>query len=152
MEDKEYSELNVTSEVVSNHKPPQTIETLYKEVQPLREKNRAILSSKNFTKNINDRLRAQERYTRRDSVVVVNPPFNSRTSKDDTYDTLQCFENFLGMKLPRDSIKACHILPNTETEYQLPTVICKFIYFDKLEIFKKKKATKSDISTVKTYI
>ena len=38
MEDKEYPESNVTSEVVSNHKPPQTTETLYKKTQALREK------------------------------------------------------------------------------------------------------------------
>ena len=45
------------------------------------------------------------------------------------------------MKLTVDSIKACHIIPNTETKYQMSTVICKFIYFnDKLEVFQKKRA------------
>ena len=54
------------------------------------------------------------------------------------------------MKLPKDIIKAYHILPNTETGYQIPTVICEFIYFDeKLEIFKKKKRV---LRKVKNYI
>ena len=58
-----------------------------------------------------------------------------------TYDTLKFFDDFLGVKLSVDSIKACYIIPNTETEYQMSTVICKFIYFnDKLGVFRKKRA------------
>ena len=68
----------------------------------------------------------------------MNPPFNAGTSKNVAYDTLKFFDDFLGVKLTVDSIKACHIIPNTEPEYQMSTVICKFIYFnDKLEVFKK---------------
>ena len=86
-------------------------------------------------------MRAQERYSRNDSVLIVNPSFNARTSKKVTYDTLKFFDDFLGVKLRVDSIKACHIIPNTETEYKMSTVICKFFYFnDKLEVFKKKRA------------
>ena len=77
MDDKEYPEPKVTAEVVSNHKPPQTIETQYKEVQALREKNKEqgieLQKLRTNQKNINDGLRAQELYTRTDSLLVVNP-------------------------------------------------------------------------------
>ena len=51
MEDKEYTESNVISEVVSNHQQPQTFETLYKEVEALREKMSKIFSSENFAQS-----------------------------------------------------------------------------------------------------
>ena len=71
-------------------------------------------------------------------------PFNARTSKNVIYDTLKFFDVFLGVKLTVDSIKACHIIPNTETEYQMSIVICKFICFnDKLEVFKKRALRKA---------
>ena len=101
-------------------------------------------------------MRAQERYSRKDSVLIVNPLFNARTSKNVTYDTLKFFDDFLGVKLTVDSIKACHIIPNTETEYQMSTVICKFIYFnDKLEVFMKKRAlrkTRNHINNKNIYL
>ena len=100
MVDKEYPETNVISEGVSNHKPPQTIETLYKEVEGLRATNKEqdieLQKLRANQKNINDRLQAQERYTRKDGLLVVNPPFKARTSKDVPYDT-QLFKNFLGI-------------------------------------------------------
>ena len=89
--------------------------------------------------NINTRLRAQERYTRKDSILVVNPPFDARKGNDMTFETLQFCEQYLDIKLPYDSIKACHILPGILNDNVLPTVICKFLYFDhKNDIWKKK--------------
>ena len=41
--------------------------------------------------NINNRLRAQERYTRKDSILVVNPPFDARKTNDLTFETLPYF-------------------------------------------------------------
>ena len=42
MADKAYPESNVISEIVSNHKPPDTIESLYKEVTKNFEQTRKI--------------------------------------------------------------------------------------------------------------
>ena len=92
-------------------------------------------------KNLNDRLRAQERYSRKDSILIVNPPFDNRSAQDVTLETLKFFDKFLGVYLERPSIKVCHIVPGQLKYNNIPTVICKFIYFaDQKEIFKKKRA------------
>ena len=43
-----------------------------------------IENLKKITKNLNDRLRAQERYIRKDSINIVNPPFDARKDNDVT--------------------------------------------------------------------
>ena len=100
----------VTSEVVSNNYAQQKIEALCKEVKDLKQKNidqdQELKILRANQKNINKRLRAQERYSRKDSVLIVNPPFNAHTSKNVTYDTLKFFDDFLGVKLTVDSIRA----------------------------------------------
>ena len=82
------------------------------------------------TKNLNDQLRAQERYTRKDSIIIVNPPFDARKFNDVTAEALKFFQNFLKMHIPFENINACHVLHNTGNAMQLPSVICKFLYFD----------------------
>ena len=88
MEDKEYPESNVTSEVVSNHKPPQTIETQYKKTHARREKVKGqTLRCKTLAqtrKILTIDYEHKKTYTRKDSVLVVNSPFNARTSEDVT--------------------------------------------------------------------
>ena len=85
---------------------------------------------KKVTKNLNDRLRAQERYTSKDSIIIVNPTFDARKVNDVTAEALKFFQFFLKFHIPFENIKACHILPNTGNAMQLPSVICKFLYFD----------------------
>ena len=86
-----------------------------------------------------DRLRAQERYTRKDSIIIVNPPFDARKVNDVTAEALKFFQNFVKFHIPFENIKACHILPNTGNAMQLPSVICKFLYFDdKNNVYSKR--------------
>ena len=85
---------------------------------------------KSNQENLNKRLRAQERYTRKDSILVVNPPFDARVVNDVTPENLKIFEQFLKITIAYDSIKACHIIPGSARGNSMPTVICKFIYFD----------------------
>ena len=58
------------------------VNDLTKEVWSLRktvvEQQKQIVALKDKQGNINDRLRAQERYTRKDSVLIINPPFDAR--------------------------------------------------------------------------
>ena len=121
---------------------------LQKEVSKLRqtivEQDQKIEMLTKNQKNMNDRLRAQERYSRKDSVLTVNPPFDSRSVQDVTLETLKFFDKFLGVYLERPSIKACHIVPGQLKYNNMPTVICKFIYFaDQKEIFKKRRALRN---------
>ena len=46
----------------------------------------------------------------------------------------------MGVENAEDCIKSCHIIPNSGNEFQLPTVICKIIYFaDKQSVYEKRK-------------
>ena len=93
------------------------VNDLTKEVWSLRktvvEQQKQIDALKDIQGNINDCLRAQERYTRKDSVLIINPPFDARTAKDVTSETLVFFEKLLQIKLAYCDIKACHIVPGT---------------------------------------
>ena len=134
----------IASEVVVSTIQDTEVSVLKKEIELLKAKNNSqdeeIRELKAKQKNINDRLRAQERYTRKDSLLIVNPPFDARQVCNVTHETLKFFEKFLGVEITEDSIKACHIIPNSGNEFQLPTVICKFIYFaDKQSVYEKRK-------------
>ena len=137
----------IASEVVVSSIQDTEVSALKKEIELLKAKNNLqdeeIRELKAKQKNINDRPRAQERYTRKDSLLIVNPPFDARQVCNVTHETLKFFEKFLGVEITEDSIKACHIIPNSGNEFQLPTVICKFIYFaDKQSINEKRKLLK----------
>ena len=105
---------------------------------------------------INDRLRAQEGYTSKDCVIICNPPFDSRDSRNVLRNTLKFFENFLSIKLDENRIKACHILPGTAANGCPESVICKFVYFDEKDrVFgakRKLKKIKSPLNNHNIYI
>ena len=103
---------------------------------------------------INDRLRAQERYTSKDCVIICNPPFDSRDIRNVLRNTLKFFENFVNINL-ENRIKACHILPGTAANGCPESVICKFVYFDeKYRVFgakRKLKKIKSPLNNLNIY-
>ena len=92
-----------------------------------------------------DRLRAQERYTGKDCVIICNPLFDSMVNGI-------CLKIFLR----EDRIKACHILPGTGSKVCLDSVICKFVYFDeKGRVFvakRKLKKLKNQLNNLNIYI
>ena len=71
------------------------VNDLTKEIWSLRktvvEQQKQIDALKDNHQNLNDRLRTQERYTRKDSVLIINPPFDARTAEDFTNETLVFF-------------------------------------------------------------
>ena len=145
-------------------KQPQPIDDKVKElsaeINNLREivhdQKDEIERLKSNQENLNKRLRAQERYTRKDSILVVNPPFDARVVNDVTRETLKFFEQFLKITIAYDSIKACHIIPGSARGSSMPTVICKFIYFDqKNEVWTKKwklRKAKNPINNYNIYL
>ena len=46
-----------------------------------------------------ERLRAQERYSRKDSIIIMNPPYDARSVRDVTMETLKLFKSFLGITI-----------------------------------------------------
>ena len=105
---------------------------------------------------INDRLRAQERYTNKGCVIICNTPFDSRDSRNLLRNTLKFFEILLNIQLDENRIKACHILPGTAANGCPELVICKFVYFDEKDrVFgakRKLKKVKSPLNNLKMYI
>ena len=92
---------------------------------------------------MNDRLRCQERYSRKDCVLISNPPFEARNSADVTRDILKFFQSFLGLKIDYNRIKACHLLPGNNAK-TTSTVICKFIFYqDKIYVYKKRRSLRN---------
>ena len=150
----------IASEVVVSSIQDTEVSVMKKEIELLKAKNNLqdeeIRELKAKQKHINDHLRAQERYTRKDSLIIVNPPFDARQVCNVTHETLKFFEKFLGVEITEDSIKACHIIPNSGNEFQLPTVICNFIYFaDKQSVYEKRKRlrkTKNRINNKAIYL
>ena len=82
-------------------KQPQPIDDKVKElsaeINNLREivhdQKDEIERLKSNQENLNKRLRAQERYTGKDSILVVNPPFDARVVNDVTRETLKFLNN-----------------------------------------------------------
>ena len=123
------------------------VSELTKEVRFLRSKTeqqeQEIAKLRENKKNMNDRLRCQERYSRKDCVLISNPPFEARNSADVTRDTLKFFQNFLGMKIDYNRLKACHLLPGNNAKTN-STVICKFIFYqDKIDVYKKRRSLRN---------
>ena len=85
----------IASEVVVSSIQDTEVSVLKKEIELLKAKNNlpdeGIRELKAKKKNINDRLRAQERYTRKDSLLIVNPPFDARQVCNVTHETLKFF-------------------------------------------------------------
>ena len=74
-----------------------------------------------------ERLRAQERYSRKDTITMLNPPYDARNVRDVTMETLNFFKSFLGITVKYEGEKACHYLPG-DTSIFPPSVICKFFF------------------------
>ena len=125
----------------------ENVSELTKEVRFLRSKTKQqdqeIAKLRENQRNINNCLCSQERYSRKDCVLISNPPFEARNSVDVTRDTLKFFQNFLGMKKDYDRIKACHLLlsNNATTNF---TVIFKLIFYqDKTDVYKKRRSLRN---------
>ena len=80
--------------------------------------------------DINERLRAQERYSRKDSIIICNPPFDSNDNRHVLENTLWFFDAYLNIRIGEERIVACHILPGTGNKDRYDSVICKFVHFD----------------------
>ena len=127
--------------VVSNAE--EEVRSLSNEVGDLKirvgQQEKITANLKNQQQNINNRLRAQERYSRKDSLLIVNPPFDANRVQNVTSETLKFFQNYLGVKFQYVAIKACHVVPSTVNNNILPTVI----FEDKTMIYKKRRALRN---------
>ena len=94
--------------------------------------------------DINERLRAQERYSRKDSIIICNPPFDSNDNRHVLENTLWFFDAYLNIRIGEERIVACHILPGTGNKDRYDSVICKFVHFDQKDtIFGARRKLKN---------
>ena len=97
-------------------------------------------------RNIQERLRAQERFSRKDSIIILNPPYDARNVSGETMETLKFFQNFLGKTIKYEGVKFYHVLPG-DTAIFLRSVICKSIYFeDKTQVWKNRRALRKKVN------
>ena len=78
---------------------------------------------------------------------MENPPFDARQVCNVTHKTLFFWE-IPGGRIFWGQYQNCHIILNSGNEFQLPTVICKFIYFaDKQRVYEKGKRAPSKMGS-----
>ena len=95
-----------------------------------------------------ERLRAQETTSRKNSIIILNPPYDSRNVGDVTMATLKFFKSFLGITIKYEGVKTCHVLP-CDTGVFLLSVICKFFYFeDKTQVWKNRRALRKKVNPI----
>ena len=63
--------------------------------------------------DMNERRRAQERYTSKDCLIICNPLIDTKDRKNGLKITFRFFSDFLKINLTENRIKACHILKGT---------------------------------------
>ena len=101
--------------------------------------------------DINERLRAQERYSSKDSLIINNPPFDPRDEKNLLKNILEFITGTLKVRdVDRYSFKAYHLLPRPylPDNLMLPIII-KFVYFnDKDRVFAARKLLKKVKNTI----
>ena len=102
-----------------------------------------------FVSGLDNRLREQERYASKDSIIIDNPPCDAR--HEGTFlPQLLVFLNKMYKKtditISESRLKAYHILPGPVPlqDNLMPSIIVKFVHFsDKAEIYKNCRMLKS---------
>ena len=99
-----------SSGLVSKNYTEDEVYTIVSELKKLKNflkmQSEEIDNLKKVTINLNDRLRAEERHKRNDSIIIVNPPFDARKVNNVTAEALKFFQNFLKFHIPFENIKA----------------------------------------------
>ena len=102
---------------------------------------------KNLYDDIENRLREQEKYSSKDSVIIRNPPFDARDSVK-LFDNIKWFcKIYLKVDIVESDLKAYHILPskNDLPNHLTPPVILKFVQFPKKDlVYRNRKYLKRD--------
>ena len=101
-----------------------------------------------LTERLDAKLREHERYTRKNSVIIDNPPFDAAKPTPEWLPKLLEFLNELNKllnKLNKRCLTAFHILPGPEKLPAgiTPSVIVKATHFrDKKEVYKNRRMLK----------
>lgn len=111
--------------------------------------DKRIMELSDFCKELDERLREQERYSSKDSIIINNPPYDPKDCELIS-NTVNFFKTFLNIELKGASFKACHLLPGKkQLPYGLmPSVIVKFVYFEeKNQVYSQRKLLKDKKSS-----
>ena len=146
--------MDVNIENVINQIPEEStraaIRTVVEMVRAQKEEtNKQLAEVWDFISAIDVRLRHQERYLSKDSIIIDNPPFDAR-NLDSFLKELLVFLNRLYKKddvqITESRLKAFHILPGPGPLLNnlMPSIIVKSVHFnDKIEIYKNRRMLKT---------
>ena len=100
-------------------------------IENLAKTDKRFVELSDFCKELDQRLREQERYSSKDSIIINNPPYNPRDDEKLISNPINFFRTFLNIELETASFKACHLLPGKQQLLYglMPAVIVKFVYF-----------------------
>ena len=108
------------------------------------QQEKIIANLRNEQQNKNNCLRAQERYSRKDSLLIVNL-FDANRIQNVTSEALNFFQNYMGVKIQYDAI----VVPSTVNKNIMPTIICKFLYFEDKTMIYKTQSTEKQKKSIK---
>ena len=96
-----------------------------------------------------ERVREQERYSSKDSLIINNPPFESRKLETEfLFENIKNFcKNFLNYDIVESNLKPYHVLPTKRvlSGNLMPPVILKFVQFQvKDKVYKLGRLIKVD--------
>ena len=120
--------------------------------------NQKVRDLENFVDELDDRLRDQEAYTRKDSMRIMNPPLDA--SRNETLANIKkFFERYLDIKCITESrLVAYHVVPSDKPTPAriMPSVIIKFVHSHKNALVmknrRKLKGIKNPLNEKNIYI
>ena len=118
-------------ETIQDESTKQVVSTIISELKKTQSEVSVLFKNiKDFCSELEMRVREQERYTSKDSIIIDNPPFVPNVDDDALLELIVFFfiKKFLRYELEPSKIKACHILPGRAEEKGLmASVIAKFL-------------------------
>ena len=111
------------------------------------ELDKRFAKLENRTRDKNERLREQERYSSKDSVIIKNPPFDARDLTNLFVKIQKFFKEFLKVDVYESELKSYHILPSRSElpDNLMPPVIIKLIKFAQRDlVYKQRKLLRAD--------
>ena len=113
---KSYIKLKAIIEAIPDEPTKKAVQAVVDKMYDHQEENdERFAAQEEFLRKLDDRIREQERYTRKNSVIIDNPPpFDARKANNEWLPELLIFLNKLN-KLPieitENRLIAYHILP-----------------------------------------
>ena len=147
---KSYIELKAIIAAIPDEATKKAVQAVVDKMYEHQEENDERFDrQEEFLRKLDDRIREQERYTRKNSVIIDNPPFDARKANNEWLPELLKFLNKLNklsIEITENRLIAYHILPPPDKLPAdiFPSIIVKFVHYgDKDEVYKNRRMLKN---------